>query len=469
MSDRPIANIAQKEAGLKKELTTAQLGMIAIGGAIGTGLFLGSGFAISLAGPAVIISYVIGGLIALVMMACLSEMTVSQPTAGSFGVYAEQYINPYMGFTLRYSYWIGIVIGIGAELTAIGIYMVRWFPDIPPIVWIFLFSAILIYVNCTSVGNFGAFEFVFASIKVIAIVAFIIVGCIVVFGGDNPNITFDNYSNDDGFAPYGVSGILLGAFIAVFSYLSMEMIAVTAGEAKDPEKAVPKALRSAMVRLFLFYILALGIMLAMIPWKQAGAGGLEGSPFVLAFSMVGIPYADHIMNFVVLTAALSAINSMLYITSRMMFSLSRGGYAPKKFGELSKKGVPIYALGISCIGIFLAAVVSQVMPQDSHFVSLMGMSMFGPLFTWTTIMVTHLFFRKKWEAMGGRKLPVRVPFYPYTTWFGILLMLTVVIYSCVTVFKMTLFMGSCWFIFISVVYCVWYRKPRNTEGEHDNN
>ena len=459
-----VNDIAEKEEGLSKQLTTGQIGMIALGGAIGTGLFLGSGFAIGLAGPAVIISYVFGGIIALVMMGCLSEMTVSQPTTGSFGVYAGAYIHPYFGFTIRYSYWMGVVVAIGTEVTATAIYMARWFPEVPSLVWILIFAGVLFYVNCTSVGNFGKFEFVFASIKVVAIIAFIVLGFIVIFGARTPGITFENYTNDGGFMPNGMGGVLLGGFIALFSYLSLEMIAVTAGEAQDPQKAVPRALKTAVARLFLFYILAIGIMLVIVPWAHAGAANVEESPFVIAFSLVGIPYAADIMNFVVLTAALSAMNSMFYITSRMFFSLSRGGYAPKAFGKLSKRGVPLNALIISSVGIFIAAIINQLVAGGGNqFLSMMGISMFGPIYTWTLIMVTHLFFRKKWEATGGRKLPVRVPLYPITTWVGIILMMVVVIYSCATAFMTTAYTGMVWMIFITVIYFVWFRKRDKQE------
>jgi len=469
MAHKDIDRISKQESGLKRQLSTAQLGMIAIGGAIGTGLFLGSGFAISLAGPAVIVSYVLSGVIALLMMGCLSEMTVSQPTAGSFGVYAEEYLHPFLGFTMRYSYWAGTVVGIGTEVTATGIYMSRWFPQVDSMVWIIVFAAAIFYVNVTSVGSFGRFEFVFASIKVVAIVAFIIVGLIVIFGHADPSITVANYTNDQGFAPFGIGGILLGAFIAIFSYLSMEMIAVTAGEAKDPEKAVPRALKSTILRLFLFYILSIGIMLVMVPWSRAGAKTIDASPFVTALSMVHIPFAADIMNFVVLTAALSSMNAMFYITSRMIFSLSRGGYAPKVFGKLSRSGVPVNGLIISSAGIFVAALVNQLIQGGgSQWISMMGMSMFGPLFTWTVIMVTHLAFRKKWDASGGRKLPVRMPFYPYSTWLGIILIGIVVVYSCVTTFQTTLYTGLPWFAFLTIIYLVWFRKKQNTEIPDDD-
>lgn len=446
-------DIIEREGGLKKQLTTSQLTMIAIGGAIGTGLFLGSGFAVSLAGPSVIISYVIGGLIALLMMFALSEMAVAHPVAGSFGVYAERYVNPWAGFVIRYSYWLGVVIGIGTEVTAIAIYMQRWFPQVPGLLWIFMFSAVLIYVNSTSVGNFGKFEFWFATIKVVAIVFFIAIGAFVVFGfSGQENIGFSNYTQLGGFMPNGWSGVILGSFIAIFSYFSMEMVAITAGEAKDPEVAVPKALKSSIVRLFLFYILSLGLMLAIVPWKEAGTAI---SPFVKAFQIVGIPWSADIMNFVVLTAALSAMNSMLYVTSRMMFSLSRGGYAPKAFGKISKKGVPLNALYISSIGVCIAAVVNEVLPGNNQYLYMMGLSMFGPVFTWLMILITHLFFRKKWKEMGGRKLPVKMPFAPYSTWLGILLLSYVVIFSSIKVFNSTLYVGIPWLIFISICYFIW--------------
>jgi len=202
----------------------------------------------------------------------------------------------------------------------------------------------------------------------------------------------------------------------------------------------------------------LGIMLAMLPWRMAGVGE---SPFVMAFSMVGIPYAAGIMNFVVLTAALSSMNSMLYVSSRMIFSLSRGGYAPKSLGDITKNGVPVKALLVSSLGIALAAIVNQVVPQDSQFLSMLGMSMFGPLFTWMMIMVTHLYFRRYWDATGGRKLPVRMPFYPYSTWFGIILLAIVIIYPSFTIFRVTLYTGIPWFILISAIYFIWFKKKEN--------
>lgn len=454
--------IIDREKGLHRGLTTGQLTMIAIGGAIGTGLFLGSGFAIGFAGPSVLISYAIGAVIAFLLMGCLAEMTVAHPTSGSFGAFAEHYINPWAGFAVRYSYWACIVAAVGTEISAVAVYMKYWFPDAPGWLWIVLFSAVLIYVNATSVKMFGSVEYWFSMVKIVAIVSFILLGAYVVFGSSSqPEIGFHNYTEQGGFLPNGWWGMWVAVIVALFSYLSIEMIAVTAGEAQEPEKAVPRALRSTVVRLIVFYLLTLCLMLAIVPWKSAG---VDKSPFVKVMELLSIPGAGGIMNFVVLIAALSAMNSQLYITTRMMFSLSRAGYAPKRFGALSKKGVPTSALWLSTIGIALAAVLEAVAP-DQSFMLMMGISLFGAMFTWFMIFVTHLFFRKKWEASGGRKLPVRMIGYPYLTLLGAGLMLAIIITTWFTdAFQMTLIVGVPWMIFITVAYWIWSKSASKRSG-----
>jgi L-asparagine transporter-like permease len=289
--------------------------MIAMGCAIGTGLFLGSGLAISTAGPSVLISYAIGAFIVLLLMGCLAEMTVAHPTSGSFGTIAEKYISPFAGFVVRYSYWIANVLAIGVEVSAISVYMKYWFPDVPGSVWIFLFAALLIYVNATSVNTFGNFEYIFSMIKISAIVIFILLGAYVVIGAEP--------SSGIGAENYGILCLwvwaLVAIFISLFSFLGTELIAVTAGEAKDPDIAVPKALKATVFRLATFYVLTIGIMLMIVPWQSAG---IEKSPFVRVMEILNIPGASGIMNFIILTAALSAMNSQLYASTRMIFSLS---------------------------------------------------------------------------------------------------------------------------------------------------
>jgi L-asparagine transporter-like permease len=452
------------EKGLKRALKTNQLTMIAMGCAIGTGLFLGSGMAISTAGPGVILSYAIGAFIVLLLMGCLSEMTVAHPTSGAFGTIAEKYISPFTGYLVRYSYWIANVLAVGVEVSAIAVYMKYWFPHVSGTVWIVLFAAVLIYVNATSVNAFGTFEYWFSMIKISAIVGFILLGAYVLFGGHAaPNMGPKNLVNDRGFLPFGWWGMWVAVFISLFSFLGTELIAVTAGEAKDPDVAVPKALKATLFRLSFFYILTLGIMLMIVPWKAAG---VEESPFVKVMDLLNIPGASGIMNFVILTAALSSMNSQLYASTRMMFSLSQGNQAPAILGKLSKKGVPLGALAVSTLGIFLAAMVNALLPNSSY-AFMMGISMFGAIFTWFMVFVSHLFFRRKWEQSGGRKLPVKMLGYPYLTIIGAVLLLSLMITTWFTGFKIMLQFGIPWLLFLTVVYPIFkkkaYLKDQNEE------
>lgn len=448
-------DIMEREQGLNKGLSTKQITMIAIGGAIGTGLFLGSSLAIGLAGPSVILSYSVGAVIALLLMGCLAEMTVAHPTTGSFGAYAEKYVNSWAGFTIRYAYWFSLICSIGTEVTAVALYMNYWFPSVPNAVWIILFAAILLYVNATTVKLFGVVEYWFSVVKIVAIVGFIILASFVIFGADaSSNIGIQNYVNDRGFFPNGFWGMWMGIFVSLFSYLSIEMIAVSAGEAEDPKKAVPIALKSAIIRLILFYILTLALMLMIVPWGMAGT---DKSPFVKVMEILNIPGAASVMNFVVLIAALSAMNSQLYISTRMVFSLSRGGFAPKKLGELNKRQVPTKALFASVIGIVIAAAFSIFKPESA--LSLMiSISSFGAMFAWFMIFITHLFFRKKYKAVDGEKLPVRMIGYPYLTILGAVLLASVVLSTWFSPdFRPTLLVGFPSLLVISIGYIVWRR------------
>jgi L-asparagine transporter-like permease len=319
--------------------------MIGIGGAIGTGLFLGSSLAVRIAGPGVILSYLIGAVIALLFMSALSEMAVAHPTAGSFGVYAELYVNAWAGFTVRYTYWAAQCIAIGGEAIAIAIYCQWWFPNTPKWLWILGFSVALLYINARSVASFGSFEYWFAMIKVVAIVLFIGVGLALLTGlGPAPAIGFSNFTAHGGFLPTGWHGVWMAMAFVIFSYIGTEVVAVTAGEAKDPKTAVPRAMRSMVGRLILFYVGAIVVLIGIVPWNQIQPGSdVTASPFVKVFQLIGVPAAAHIVNFVVITAAASSMNCNLYLVSRMMFSLARGGYAPTSFGRVSSRGTPVVA------------------------------------------------------------------------------------------------------------------------------
>jgi len=447
--------VLEREAGLHRNLTPRQLSMIAIGGAIGTGLFLGSAISVKLAGPAVILSYAGAAGIALCVMWALGEMTVAHPVAGSFGVHAEIYIHPWAGFAMRYSYWLAQVIAIGSEMIAASIYCRHWFPGIPAWVWIAGFSAALIYVNARSVGSFGAFEYWFAMLKVITIVLFLILGAALLLGIGFPRIGAANYTAQGGFLPNGWTGVGLGIAMAVFSYLGLEIVAVTSGEAKDPAKALPRSLRWTLARLGIFYIGGLAIVVGVVPWRQVGLGE---SPFVRVFETAGIPAAAGVMNFVVLTAALSSVNCNLYLTSRMLFSLSRGGYAPSLLGRLSKRGTPVPALFVSSAGMFGALALDHWF-HETTYLYMLGAAFFGGIFVWLMIFVTHLAFRRR--TANWPQPPTRfAPRGPWSSLFGLGALTAVLISTWwVPGLRITLTAGVPWLAFISLCYFVrWVAK-----------
>ncbi|EYR86608.1 amino acid permease [Acinetobacter baumannii] len=432
--------IQNREAGLHKKLSAKQMGMIAIGGAIGTGLFMGSKFAISFAGPAVIVSYAIGGLIAFALMAFFAEKKVQHPTSGSFGAYAEHYISPLAGFLVRYCYWACIVLAVGTEITAVADYMKLWFPNVGSWVWIGFFSLTLLVVNAYSVKAFGLVEYWFSTIKVFAIIVFILLS-IGILTQSNEGITqvVTHLSGHGGFFPNGFSGVWIGVIISIFSYLSIEMIAVAAGEAKDPEKAVKKAFKSTALRLILFYLLSLFLIVTLVPWTVL-IGADATSPFIMVMKIVGIPYADSILNFIVIVAALSAMNSMLYISTRMLFSLSRAGDAPKVFGRISSNGVPVNALLLSAVGIGIASIVYTINPA-SAFPIMIALSMFGALFTWGSIFVTHMFFRRH-MVQQNIQLKFKIPASRFISLFGFIAILSITVTTWFTSeFKSTLQFG----------------------------
>ena len=405
---------------LRRRLTQRQLSMLAIGGAIGVGLFLGSSVTIRLAGPGVILSYLLGAIIALIVAYSLVEMAVVHPVAGSFGVYAQTYLNPWAGFSVRATYGIVQIIAIGAEVTAVAIYFSFWFHSVPQWVWVVAVSIGLVALNTQQVARFGEFEYWFALIKVLAIVVFIVVGLGLIFGlGPHPAVGFSNLTAHGGFLPFGWKGVWLALTLALTSYMGVEIIAVTAGEAERPEQTIPRAMRTILFRLILFYVLAITIMLAMAPWNHAGTGaGITASPFVTAFSSVGIPYVAGIMNLVVITAALSSSNTDLYLTTRMLFSLSRGKYAPEWLGRLSGNGVPLRALGVSTAGM-AAAILLAIYAPAKAFLMLYGVAVAGMFFVWIVILLTHIAFRRALGPARIAQLPMRLRFFPYSTLLAI--------------------------------------------------
>jgi amino acid transporter, AAT family len=416
--------LAPEAEGLHRRLKQRQLTMMAIGGAIGVGLFLGSSVTIRLAGPGVILSYILGAGIALIMSYVLTEMAVVHPVAGAFGVYAEKYLNPWAGFSIRATYGVAQIIAIGAEVTAAGIYISYWFPHVPQWIWVVLVSSALVALNSMQVNRLGEFEYWFAMIKVAAIISFIIVGLGLIFGiGTGHPLGLANLTRHGGFLPAGWKGVWLSLTITVTSYMGVEIIAVTAGEAEQPEVTIPRAMRNIVYRLIFFYVLAIAIMVTMVPWNQAGSSStLSGSPFVTAFAAAHVPFAAAIMNFVVLTAALSSVNTNLYLSTRMLFSLGRGGYAPAWMGKVSVNGVPHRALLASTAGI-IAAILLAVFAPKNAFLMLYGTAVAGMLFVWLVILNTHLQFRRAISAERLSRLPMRLPGHPFFTVANIVLLL----------------------------------------------
>ncbi len=439
----------EKNERLSRELSSGQLGMIAIGGAIGTGLFLGSSLAVRTAGPGVIFSYAIGAVIALLLMLALSEMAAAHPTAGSFGVHAEIYLSRWAGFTMRYTYWAAQSIANGSECIAAAIYCQWWFPETPRWAWILGFSVALVYINARSVGNFGSFEYWFSMIKVSAIVLFIVFGVALLVGVGRPAIGLGNYTAYGGFLPNGFAGVWMAMVFVIFSYLGSEIVAVTAGEACNPEVAVPRAMRSMVIRLIVFYLGAIATLVGIVPWNRIQPGAdVTASPFVKVFQLIGVPAAAHVVNFVVITAVASSLNCNLYLVTRMLFSLARGGYAPALFGRVSARGTPLAALMASTAGLALAVLVAALYPNGAY-VYLFGISLFGGLYVWLAIFVTHLFFRRRragafpWLSVVGAASMVAIL---ATTWW-------------VEGMRVTLIAGLPWLGVLSGAY-FWQRARR---------
>jgi L-asparagine transporter-like permease len=418
------------DEGLQRRLTSRQVTMIAIGGAIGVGLFLGSTVTINLAGPGVIVTYIVGAVIALIMAYALAEMAVVHPEAGAFGVYADRYLSPLLGFLVRATYAFIQILAIGAEVTAAAIYFGFWFPDAPRWLWVVVVSAGLVGINTSNVGRFGEFEYWFAIIKVVAIVAFIATGLALVAGiGPLPAMGISNLtSGAGGFLPHGWTGVWLALTLVITSYMGVEVVAVAAGEAERPEQSIPRAMRTMVGRLIVFYVLAISIMLMMTPWQRIGesGGSVTGSPFVRTFTAIGIPYAAGAMNLVVITAALSSANSNLYLTTRMLFSLSRDGYAPRSLSSVTAAGVPLRAVGVASAGM-IAAILLAIYAPAQAFLALYGTAVAGMLFIWIVILFTYVQFRRTAPRAVLERLPLTLPSHELAAAAGIVALLAIAV------------------------------------------
>jgi amino acid transporter, AAT family len=400
--DQPAS--VRNEQVLARQLSSSQQTTMALGGAIGTGLFLASGLSVNVAGPAVILSYVIVAGISLLLGRALTEMAVAHPTAGAFGVYAGMYISPFAGYAVRVSYWLMQVIATGGQLVASSIYMGYWFPGVPGAAWVLAFALALVYINSRAVGRLGTIEYWLVMIKVVAVALFVGLAVLVVSGmTGGPAIGLRNITGHGGFMPFGVTGVWLGCCFVIYSFIGVEIVGVTSGEASDPARTIPAAMRRIVFGLSAIYIVTITLLVALTPWNQLGVGE---SPFVSVLAGLGIPGAAGLMNFVVLSAALSSSNANLYLISRTLFSLARAGFVPPALGAVTGHGAPVNALLVSGIGLGAAVLVRALWP-DSAYVWFFGVALFGALLVWLLIFVTHIAFRRSTPGGGrGKSAPL---------------------------------------------------------------
>jgi amino acid transporter, AAT family len=448
--DHPSPNPkpANAEAGLRHQLTAGQMTMVAVGGSIGTGLLLGTAAAIELAGPAVILSFVLAAFISWTVALALGELATTNPAAGSFGVYGDLYLNRYAGFISRAGYWLAIAVSIGAEMVAAATYMQLWFPTVPATLWVFAFSALLLAVNFLSVHSYGRFEFWFAMIKVAVIALFIALGTVLLLTGR----VAPQYTTHGGFFPLGVAAPLLAITFAIYTFGGVEFVAVASGESTSAT-AIARAVRMTFLTLTLLYLGAIVILVGVMPWNRAG---VTESPFVTVFRAVNLPGAAHFMNFVVLTAALSGANAALFISSRMMFSLARTGWAPQALGRLSKKGTPTLALLASSYGIVVALVLVRWAPAKAFEYILRG-AFFGMMLSWIISLAAHINFRRQITVAQIAEIPARSPLGKWGSIIG----LAVVLASIAKTWwdsQINLIAGLTFLIILTLLYFLLRRK-----------
>ncbi|MFK2825284.1 amino acid permease [Bacillus sp. B190/17] len=451
---------------LQRSMKSRHLFMLSLGGVIGTGLFLGSGYAIGEAGPAgAIVAYLVGGLLMYLVMVCLGELSVVMPVSGSFQAHAAKFIGPATGFVIGWTYWMSWALYVGLEFIAAGLLMARWFPHTPVWVWCTIFAILLFAINALTTKSFAETEYWFSGIKVLTVILFIIIGGAAMFGliplKEQSAPFFTNFVGD-GLFPTGFTGVFISMMTVVYAFQGSEIMGVAAGETENPQKSIPKAIRTIVVRVLLFYVLATFVLSAIVPWKEAGV--LE-SPFVTVFEMTGIPYAADIMNFVILTAVLSVGNTGLFACTRILFSLSQTGMAHPLFGKINRRGVPMNALLVTLF-FALLSLLTSVVAEETLFVVLLAISGVGGLLTWMAIAFAQYRFRKQYIREGGKveELKFRVPLFPFVPILALIMCLGIFVFTAYDPTQRTsLYWG---FSFVAACYIFYYfRYTRRKVGE----
>lgn len=413
----------QQNITLKRELKNRHIQLIALGGAVGTGLFLGIAQTIKMAGPSVLLGYAIGGFIAFLIMRQLGEMIVEEPVAGSFSHFAHKYWGNFAGFAAGWNYWVLYVLVAMAELSAVGIYVQYWWPEIPTWVSAGVFFVLINTINFANVKLYGEIEFWFALIKIVAVIGMIFFGGWLLFSGHaGSEAKISNIWDIGGFFPNGVTGLVMAMALIMFSFGGLELIGITAAEADEPEKSIPKATNQVIYRILIFYIGSLAILLMLYPWTDVVEGG---SPFVMIFHYLGDSLVANALNMVILTAALSVYNSCVYSNSRMLYGLAKQGNGPKYLQKVDARGVPVLAISLSALATAICVVINYFLPEKA-FGILMSLTVSALVINWAMISYAHLKFRRKKDQQGVTT-SFKALFYPFGNWICLLFLAAVLV------------------------------------------
>lgn len=444
---------------LRRGLNARHIRFMALGSAIGTGLFYGSAAAIQRAGPSVLLAYLIAGAAVYLMMRALGEMAVRTPVAGSFGHYASRYLGRYWGFLTGWTYAFSMLMVCLADVTAFGIYMGLWFPETPRWLWVLGIVLVIAAINLCSVRVFGELEFWLSLLKVVAIVAMILAGLAVLvagipLGGAESVAGFANLWAHGGFFPNGLEGMVASFTIVIFAFGGIEVIGLTAGEAQNPQRMIPKAINTVPLRILLFYVLTLLVLMAIWPWSRIGS---EGSPFVQIFSGLGIDSAASILNLVVISAAISAINSDIFSTGRMLYGMAGNGQAPASFGKLSAAGVPWMTVLMMTLALLLGVLLNYLLPNEL-FLLFASLVTFSVVWVWLMILLSQVAMRRGLGREEVAALGFPVPFWPWGQYLTVAFMLFIfVVLALFPDTRTALYIGAAWLVLLSIAYRLWGR------------
>ncbi|WP_446469874.1 amino acid permease [Xenorhabdus stockiae] len=451
------------ENQLKQGLSVRHIRFMALGSAIGTGLFYGSAAAIQQAGPAVLLAYLIGGAAVFMVMRALGEMAVHHPVSGSFSQYASHYLGPLAGFLTGWLYVLEMLFVCLADITAFGLYMKFWFPDVDQWIWVLSIVCFIGALNLCHVKIFGEMEFWLSIVKVTAIIAMIIGGLAIMifgFGQTTEHATgIANLWEHGGFMPNGISGVVASMAIVMFAFGGIEVIGITASEAKDPAKTIPKAINAVPFRILIFYVLTLCILMCIYPWDQIGQ---NGSPFVQIFSDLKISAAAHVLNVVVITAAISAINSDIFGAGRMMYGMAQEGQAPEAFKKLTRNGVPWMTVLVMIVVLLLGVMLNWLLPGNI-FILIASVATFATVWVWLMILLSHVAMRRKMSVEEIRTLKFPVPMWPTAPIITIVFMSAIIL--LLGYFEQTrdaLYIGAGWVIILTIAYFFSIKKKLAT-------